>query len=238
MTETAPGPSAPYPVELERDITLRDGTALRLRPIRADDAPRLVEYYGRLSAHTAYQRFFTVMKRLPPDWARLHSAVDYRTQLALLAECGPREQPELIAVARYEPTDEPDTAEVAFVVQDAWQGKGLGTIMLDELLAAAAARGITRFRAYVLADNPRMLGLLRRFTDVQERTLDCRRRRARVPPPARSGHPPRIAAPRSIGLVASSVSPNAGNRRHGLRSGTLSALKSVRIGVSRSRTRC
>ena len=83
MTETAPGPSAPYPVELERDITLRDGTALRLRPIRADDAPRLVEYYGRLSAHTAYQRFFTVMKRLPPDWARLHSAVDYRTQLAL-----------------------------------------------------------------------------------------------------------------------------------------------------------
>ena len=76
-------------------------------------------------------------------------------------------------MARYEPTDEPDTAEVAFVVQDAWQGKGLGTIMLDELLAAAAARGITRFRAYVLADNPRMLGLLRRFTDVQERTVDA-----------------------------------------------------------------
>ncbi len=103
------------------------------------------------------------MKRLPPDWARLHSAVDYRSQLALVAERGPREQPELIAVARYEPTDEPDTVEVAFVVQDAWQGKGLGTIMLDELLAAAAARGITRFRAYVLADNLRMLDLLRRL---------------------------------------------------------------------------
>jgi len=172
MTETAPGPSAPYPVELERDITLRDGTALRLRPIRADDAPRLVEYYSRLSAHTAYQRFFTVMRRLPPDWARLHAAVDYRTQLALIAERGPREQPELIAVARYEPTDRPDTAEVAFVVQDAWQGKGLGTIMLDALLEAAAARGITRFRAYVLADNARMLDLLRRFTAVRERTID------------------------------------------------------------------
>jgi len=173
MAETAPGPSALYPRELERDITLRDGTALRLRPIRADDAPRLVEYYGRLSAHTAYQRFFTVMKRLPPDWARLHSAVDYRTQLALLAERGPREQPELIAVARYEPTDDPDTVEVAFVVQDAWQGRGLGTTMLEALLAAAAARGITLFRAYVLADNPRMLDLLRRFTDVQEHTLNA-----------------------------------------------------------------
>lgn len=172
MNETSPGKSAPYPAELERDVTLRDGTTLRLRPIRPDDAPRLVDYYGRLSAHTAYQRFFTVMKRLPPDWARLHSAVDYRTQLALVAERGPREQPELIAVARYEPTEEPNTVEVAFVVLDGWQGKGLGTIMLDELLAAAAARGIKRFRAYVLADNLRMLDLLRRFTDVQERTID------------------------------------------------------------------
>lgn len=172
MNETIPGQPSPYPAELERDVTLRDGTTLRLRPIRPDDAPRLVDYYGRLSAHTAYQRFFTVMKRLPPDWARLHSAVDYRTQLALVAERGPREQPELIAVARYEPTEEPDTVEVAFVVLDGWQGKGLGTIMLDELLAAAAARGIKRFRAYVLADNLRMLDLLRRFTDVQERTID------------------------------------------------------------------
>jgi RimJ/RimL family protein N-acetyltransferase len=173
MKEASPGRAAPYPAELERDVTLRDGTTLRLRPIRPDDAPRLVDYYGRLSAHTAYQRFFTVMKRLPPDWARLHSAVDYRTQLALVAERGPREQPELIGVARYEPTEEPDTVEVAFVVLDGWQGKGLGTIMLDALLAAAVARGIKRFRAYVLADNLRMLDLLRRFTAVQERTIDA-----------------------------------------------------------------
>ena len=172
MNEASAGEAAPYPAELERDITLRDGTPLRLRPIRPDDAPRLVEAYGRLSEHPAYQRFFTVMKRLPPDWARLHSAVDYRTRLALIAERGPREQPELIGVARYEPTGEPGTAEVAFVVLDGWQGKGLGTIMLDALLAAAAARGITRFRAYVLADNARMLDLLRRFTTVQERAID------------------------------------------------------------------
>ncbi len=66
MSEPARGPSALYPVELERDITLRDGSGVRLRPIRADDAPRLVEYYGRLSEHSVYQRFFTVMKRLPP----------------------------------------------------------------------------------------------------------------------------------------------------------------------------
>jgi RimJ/RimL family protein N-acetyltransferase len=160
-----------YPAELERDITLRDGTALRLRPIRPDDAPRLVEYYARLSEHTAYHRFFTVMKRLPPDWARLLATVDYRRRLALVAERGSRQAPELIAVARYEPTELPDTAEVAFVVQDGWQGKGLGTILLRELLDAAAARGIRRFRAFVLADNARMLELLRRCTDVREHRL-------------------------------------------------------------------
>lgn len=173
MSEPSALPPAPYPRDLERAIVLRDGTHLRLRPIRPDDAPRLVEYYARLSAHTAYQRFFTVMKRLPPDWARFLANVDYRRRLALVAERGPREAPELVAVARYEPAEREDTAEVAFVVQDGWQGKGLGTMLLRELLAAATARGIQRFRAWVLADNTRMLDLLHRFTDVQERKIDA-----------------------------------------------------------------
>lgn len=173
MSEPAVPSQAPYPADLEREIVLRDGARLRLRPIRAEDAPRLVEYYTHLSAHSAYQRFFTVMRRLPPDWARLLATVDYRRRLALVAETGPRENPELIAVARYEPTDREDIAEVAFVVQDAWQGRGLGAILLRELLDAAAARGIERFRAFVLADNPRMLDLLRRFTEIEEHKLDA-----------------------------------------------------------------
>jgi RimJ/RimL family protein N-acetyltransferase len=75
-------------------------------------------------------------------------------------------------VARYEPTDRPDIAEVAFVVQDTWQNRGLGTIMLEALLAAAEARGIRRFRAYVLASNARMIDLLVRFLDVLERRTE------------------------------------------------------------------
>jgi ribosomal protein S18 acetylase RimI-like enzyme len=58
------------------------------------------------------------------------------------------------------------------VIQDEWQNRGLGTIMLDALLAAAEARGIRRFRAYVLASNARMLDLLARFTDVRERRTE------------------------------------------------------------------
>jgi RimJ/RimL family protein N-acetyltransferase len=163
---------AAYPKELERQITLRDGARLRLRPIRPEDQDRLIAFYDRLSRHTAYQRFFTVMKRLPPDWAHLLANVDYERRLALLAEHGPPGDPELVGVARYEPTDQSDIAEIAFVIQDGWQNRGLGTLMLDALLAAAEARGIRRFRAYVLASNMRMIDLLVRFTDVQERSME------------------------------------------------------------------
>lgn len=162
-----------YPGELERDVILKEGTRLRLRPIRPEDAPRLIDFYDRLSQHTAYQRFFTIMKRLPPDWARLLATVDYQRRLAIVAEAGPAAAPELVAVARYEPTDEPETAEVAFVVQDGFQGRGLGVLLLHHLLDAGHARGIRRFRAYVLADNARMLDLIARFTLIRERSLDA-----------------------------------------------------------------
>lgn len=162
-----------YPGDLERDIILNDGARLRLRPIRPEDASRLIDFYDRLSQHTAYQRFFTIMKRLPPDWARLLATVDYQRRLAIVAETGPATAPELVAVARYEPTDEPETAEVAFVVQDGFQGRGLGVLLLHHLLDAGHARGIRRFRAYVLADNARMLDLIARFTSIRERSLDA-----------------------------------------------------------------
>jgi RimJ/RimL family protein N-acetyltransferase len=183
---------APYPRELEHDLTLRDGARVRIRPIRADDAQRLIDLYARFSRHTAYQRFFTVMRRLPPDWASMLATVDYRRRLAIVAEHdGPRDI-ELVAVARYEPTDREDTAEVAFAIEDAWQNRGMGTVLLADLLAAAEARGIRRFVAYVLADNTRMLDMLNRFTDVRQRKVEqgvaelLFTRRASVAPPARS----------------------------------------------------
>jgi RimJ/RimL family protein N-acetyltransferase len=163
---------AGYPRELERQVTLRDGAPVRLRPIRSDDQTRLIELYDRLSQHTAYQRFFTVMRRLPPDWAKLLATVDYRRRLALVAEHDGPHGPELVAVGRYEPTDREDTVEVAFVVQDGWQNRGLGTILFQGVLEAAVARGIRRFVAYVLADNLRMLDLIRRFADVEQRRLE------------------------------------------------------------------
>jgi len=155
----------------DRPVTLRDGTRVHMRPIRAEDASRLVALYDRLSVDTRYQRFFTVMRRLPPDWARFLAEVDYRTRLALVVEA-PEDSDTLIAVARYAPADELGTAEVAFVVEDGWQGRGLGTVLFRELLAAAAMNGIHRFRAWVLADNRRMLHLIARLGEVTRRSID------------------------------------------------------------------
>jgi RimJ/RimL family protein N-acetyltransferase len=166
------GLPAEYPGEYERDVTLKDGARMRIRPVLPEDEPRLVTLHGRLSPHTAHQRFFTIMKRLPPDWAYHFANVDYRRRMALVVERDLDWRPELIGVARYEPLDDEDCAEIAIVVQDYWQGKGLGTLLLKEILGAGEANGIRRFRAYVLADNHRMLAMLSRSTDIQQRKIE------------------------------------------------------------------
>jgi RimJ/RimL family protein N-acetyltransferase len=170
MCATGPDAPAPYPLDLEREIVLRDGSRVRRRPICPDDEPRLSSLYDRLSRFTAYQRFFAAMNRLPPDWAHFLANVDYRQRLALVVE-NPSDG-ELIAVARYECTDRRDTAEIAFVVLDEWQNRGLGGMLISDLLSAAEARGVRRFIAYVLADNMRMVGLLERFTEILERRVE------------------------------------------------------------------
>lgn len=154
----------------DRDIVLRDGSRVRLRPIRPDDEASLVALYDRLSRHSAYQRFFTVMRRLPPDWAHYLANVDYQQRLALVAVEPATDA--IVGVARYETTSEPNTVEVAFVVQDAWQNRGLGTRLFADLMAAAKLNGVERFRAWVLADNRRMLDLIARFGVIAERRLE------------------------------------------------------------------
>ena len=156
----------------DRTVTPPGGGRIRLRPIRPDDAPQLVELYDRLSRQSAYQRFFTVMQRLPPDWARFLAAVDHQRRFALVAEDVTAPESTLVGVARYEPVPQDDAVELAVVVQDSWQGRGLGTLMLRELVHAATLNGIRRFRAYVLADNRRMLHLLSRHTEILERRRD------------------------------------------------------------------
>jgi RimJ/RimL family protein N-acetyltransferase len=167
----APTAGAQPPVWPDRPlqtVVLKDGRRVTIRPIRWADEAALTLLYNRLSPQTAYQRFFTRMQRLPPRWAHILAHVDYDRHMALVA-VDPREN--LVAVARYAYERGTAEAELAIVVEDAWQGQGLGTLLLRELLAYAVARGMERFRAYVLADNSRMLRLLSRVAPILERKL-------------------------------------------------------------------
>jgi RimJ/RimL family protein N-acetyltransferase len=163
---------AGYPSELERPLALRGGTSLRLRPVRPDDAPRLEELFHRLSRQTVYQRFFAPYQRLRADWYQRFANVDYRDRMALVAEDHDAGRAVLRGVAQYEPDAIPGVAEVAVVVEDGWQNRGLGTVMLDAVLEAGEARGIRTFSASVLSDNRRMLRVLRRLGEIHRRSAE------------------------------------------------------------------
>jgi RimJ/RimL family protein N-acetyltransferase len=130
------------------------------RPVRPDDEPRFVRLWPRLSAETRYRRFHAPVHRLPMSSVRRLVVVDHDQREAVVAEIGG----EVVGVARYDrlPHD-PSTAELAVVVEDAWQGVGLGRQLLTELLRLAAGRGVRTLVATVQADNERMLGILRRL---------------------------------------------------------------------------
>src|SRR5437016_7453470 len=154
----------------ERGVTLRDGASVRVRAITPDDEPRLMALFRSLSPRTVYERFFS-FRRLLPEEAHALANVDDRRRMAVVAEVDDGQEPELIGVARYGPSNEGTTADIGLVVADGWQGLGLGSLLLEEILHAGEQRGIHEFSAEVLTDNRRALSLLARHTTITRRTV-------------------------------------------------------------------
>jgi RimJ/RimL family protein N-acetyltransferase len=154
---------------LESDVTLKDGTAIHLRMIRPEDDHRLVEFSRNLSPQSVYQRFFNALPELTPGMARHLSNLDSTNRLAVIAEAGP----ELIGVGRYEATSDAEVVELALVILDDWQNRGLGRILLRALFEAGKANGIRHFRADVMAENRRMLRLLATEALITERKTEA-----------------------------------------------------------------
>ncbi|MCK9793364.1 GNAT family N-acetyltransferase [Isoptericola sp. 4D.3] len=156
---------AGYPVAWEADVVLRDGTTMHLRPLRPEDADAIQRFQEAQSERSAYFRFFAPVRRLTERELTRLTHVDQHDRVALVAvrpgadeEGRPRE--DVLGVARYDKVS-PAEAEVAFNIADAMQGKGLGSVLLEHVAAAARERGVLRFTADVLPQNSSMLAVFR-----------------------------------------------------------------------------
>lgn len=156
-----------YPAHWEADVVLRDGGTARIRPITTEDAGRLVSFYEQVSDESKYYRFFAPYPRLSDRDVHRFTHHDYVDRVGLAATIGE----EFIGTVRYDrigpdgrPASAPaDEAEVAFLVQDAHQGRGVASALLEHIGAVARERGIRRFAAEVLPANTKMIKV---FTDV------------------------------------------------------------------------
>src|SRR5215217_5131145 len=148
--------SAGAPVEWEADVVLRDGTVAHVRPITPDDAEGIRQFHSRQSAESIYLRFFAPLRELSDRDIHRFTHVDHHDRVALVATLAG----EIIGIGRYDRID-PGSAEVAFNISDHFQGKGIGSVMLEHLAAIAQELGINRFVAEVLPQNRKMLGVFR-----------------------------------------------------------------------------
>ncbi|WP_030206075.1 bifunctional GNAT family N-acetyltransferase/acetate--CoA ligase family protein [Streptomyces sp. NRRL S-87] len=158
---------ASYPAHWEADVVLRDGGTARIRPITTEDAGRLVSFYEQVSDESKYYRFFAPYPRLSDRDVHRFTHHDYVDRVGLAATVGD----DFIGTVRFDrtgpdgrPASAPaDEAEVAFLVQDAHQGRGVASTLLEHIGAVARERGIRRFRAEVLPANSKMIKV---FTDA------------------------------------------------------------------------
>lgn len=155
-------------------VSLRDGTRASIRPIRPEDAPRLQALFKRLSPASIYLRFLGYRKMLSDEEARSLAEVDYHNRMAFVACMEQRTGERIIGVARYAAVENavPRAAEAAVVVEDEYQGRGLGTILLKRLVDYAREDGVHSLWATVHRNNAQILRFVKRSgLPVERRAL-------------------------------------------------------------------
>jgi acyl-CoA synthetase (NDP forming)/RimJ/RimL family protein N-acetyltransferase len=142
-----------YPEHWEADVVLRDGGTAHLRPIHPADSDAVQSFHVGQSQKSVYMRFFAFKSKLSAKELKRFTEVDYKDRVALVITIGG----DIIGIGRYDRLDNPEEAEVAFNIADAHQGRGIGSILLEHLAAAARENGIRKFSAEVLPENRKML---------------------------------------------------------------------------------
>jgi len=153
-------PTTPvYPDELERWVELRDGTRVFLRPLKLTDESCLRDMFYKLSEESIHNRFFRTVETMPHERLQEFLRVDYDADMAMVVLSDSSERAELLGIGHYSKNPETNVADAAFLVRDDYQGRGMGTILIQSLTQTAIERGIAGFRADVLPTNLTMLRL-------------------------------------------------------------------------------
>jgi acyl-CoA hydrolase/RimJ/RimL family protein N-acetyltransferase len=148
-----------YPEELEHYSTLRDGTEIFFRPVKPTDEPALAEMLYSLSEKSVKTRYMTGTMTFPHSEVQQLANIDYKKDIAIVGVVPGVSDEEIVAITQYflDPTTQ--SAEVAFIVQDEWQSRGMGTFLLDYISKIACQRGVKKFVAKVLPNNKAMLSV-------------------------------------------------------------------------------
>ena len=154
---------AAYPSQYETEVLLKDGSRMLLRPIRQDDTERWLAFYQRQSEQTKYLRFQRDPGEMGLEDARRFCTVDYKNTFALVGEVQIGQRREIIAIGRYYRLPNKRSARVVFAIEDAYHGKGIGTRLIEWLANAARDNGIAFFEGDVLAENERMMAVLKDY---------------------------------------------------------------------------
>ncbi len=151
---TDPGDPPGYPARWEADVVLRDGSVTHVRPIRPSDVPAIHRFHAGQSEESIYLRFFAPLRELSDRDAERFATVDYVDRVALVATM----RGEIIGIGRYDRIT-PTEAEVAFNISDHYQGRGIGSVLLEHLAAIGREAGLSAFEAEVLPQNRKMLAV-------------------------------------------------------------------------------
>ena len=144
------------PQELKTSYLLDDGTLVSFRPIHPTDEPRIRDLFYGVSAETLFYRFMSRMKWISREQVQNFVYIDHRTEVAIVGTLPEAFGEDIIAVGRYYLDPHTNRAEVAFIVDDAWQNRGIGSFLLKHLITIAKRNGIAGFTAEVLRDNRAM----------------------------------------------------------------------------------
>jgi acetyltransferase len=153
----------PYPIDLETQFQLPDGTNVTIRPIRPEDAEIEAEFIRELSDEAKYFRFMHAIDELTPEMLARFTQIDYDREMALIAVTNEDGREVEHGVVRYVTNPDQNSCEFALVISDTLQGHGIGQRMLNRLMEIARSRGLDMIEGEVLADNHRMLEMVKKM---------------------------------------------------------------------------